>query len=69
MFSKNKKDGREEFPRARIEKGHVKLFPSEGSGRISGLHWANGLVRLAHDAQTVKEGDLVQYIPFSAWLD
>lgn len=64
-FSKNKKAGREEYLRARLnDEGAVEVFHSEGSGRISGLSWAEGLVRLNYEAQDVQVGDLVDYIPF-----
>ena len=40
-------------------------FGSEGSGRVSGLSWATGLVELPDDAQNIQPGDLVHFIPFS----
>ena len=47
-FSKTKKAGRREYLRARIAgDGRVGVFGSEGSGRISGLSWAEGLVETA----------------------
>ena len=64
-FEKSKKEGRTEYLRARVVDGKVSVFPSEGSGRVSGLSWANGLVQLDAPACTVKPGDLVRYIPFS----
>jgi molybdopterin molybdotransferase len=66
-FTKNKKDGRVEYLRARILDGTVEVFASEGSGRISGLSWATGLVRLPHEARKIREGDLVNYIPFESF--
>ena len=66
-FSKSKKDGRHEYLRARIEDGAVRIFASEGSGRVSGLSWATGLVELDHAAQTIKPGDLVPFIPFGSF--
>lgn len=64
-FAKNKKRGRMEFLRARRDGDAVEVFASEGSGRISGLSWADGLVALDHDAGPVKPGDPVRYLPFS----
>ncbi|PJI86426.1 molybdopterin molybdotransferase [Yoonia maricola] len=64
-FAKSKKAGRREYMRARLEDGHVAIFPSEGSGRVSGLSWATGLVELSDPAQKVALGDLVTYIPFN----
>ncbi|MFK7870159.1 MAG: molybdenum cofactor synthesis domain-containing protein [Roseobacter sp.] len=66
-FSKRKKDGRSEYLRARIREGRVETFASEGSGRISGLVWAEGLVALDHGAQQIEPGDLVRYIPFTSF--
>ena len=66
-FSKSKKAGRREYLRARIEGGQVTIFASEGSGRVSGLSWATGLVELGDPAQKVAHGDLVTYIPFNSF--
>ncbi|MEL6172318.1 MAG: molybdopterin-binding protein, partial [Pseudomonadota bacterium] len=63
-FSKSKKPGRREYLRARVRDGSVEVFHSEGSGRISGLSWAEGLVELPDGAVRIKPGDLVRYIPF-----
>jgi len=64
-FNKNKKEGRREYLRARYVDGQVEAFPSEGSGRVSGLSWATGLVELDDKARTVASGDLVRFIPFA----
>lgn len=64
-FEKNKKPGREEYLRARRRGDAVEVFKSEGSGRVSGLSWADGLVALDHDAGPIKKGMPVRYIPFS----
>ncbi|WP_353315036.1 gephyrin-like molybdotransferase Glp [Shimia sp. NS0008-38b] len=66
-FSKNKKAGRREYLRAKLVEGRVVVFKSEGSGRISGLSWAEGLVELPDEALDVQEGSLVDYYPFSAF--
>lgn len=66
-FSKRKKPGRREFLRARLtEDGAAEVFPSEGSGRISGLSWATGLVELPDGALEVTPGTPVRYIPYSS---
>ena len=65
-FSKSKKPGRREFLRARMRDGRAEVFASEGSGRISGLSWAEGLVELPDGALEVAEGDLVKFIPYAA---
>ncbi len=66
-FEKRKKGGRREYLRARIRNGAVEVFKSEGSARISGLSWAEGLVELPEDASTITKGDLVRYVPFSSF--
>ncbi|ETW13641.1 molybdopterin biosynthesis protein [Roseivivax marinus] len=66
-FEKRKKPGRREYLRARIRDGRAEVFPSEGSGRVSGLSWAEGLVELPDGALTVTQGDPVRYLPFSSF--
>ncbi len=67
-FTKRKKAGRREYLRARVTSdGQVEVFGSEGSGRISGLSWAEGLVELGDNAETVTPGKPVRYIPFSSF--
>ncbi|MBS8227385.1 molybdopterin-binding protein [Vannielia litorea] len=65
-FEKRKKPGRREFLRARMGPEGVEVFASEGSGRISGLTWAGGLVELPDGALEVKRGDPVRFIPYAA---
>ena len=64
-FAKRKKPGRREFLRARLRDGRAEVFASEGSGRISGLSWAEGLVDLPEEAATISPGDPVRYLPFA----
>ncbi|WP_367274378.1 gephyrin-like molybdotransferase Glp [uncultured Tateyamaria sp.] len=66
-FAKTKKAGRREFSRARIRDGQAEVFASEGSGRISGLSWAEGLVELPDEAMSVEQGDLVRFIPWAGF--
>jgi len=67
-FTKAKKAGRREYLRARVlEDGRVDVYKSEGSGRISGLSWADGLVVLGEAAQQINEGDLVRYMPYGSF--
>ena len=69
-FEKSKKHGREEYLRARLNRdGAVEVFKSEGSGRISGLSWSDGLVRLSHDAANISRGDMVTYLPYALWSE
>ncbi|MDW3224969.1 MAG: molybdopterin-binding protein [Paracoccaceae bacterium] len=66
-FSKNKKAGRTEYLRARMRNGHAEIFVSEGSGRISGLSWAEGFVELPEPAAQIGVGTMVRYIPFGSF--
>ena len=67
-FEKNKKAGRREYLRARVRDGQVEVFASEGSGRISGLSWAEGLVELPDGALTITRGDAVRFLPYTSFL-
>ncbi|MCK8463943.1 bifunctional molybdopterin-guanine dinucleotide biosynthesis adaptor protein MobB/molybdopterin molybdotransferase MoeA [Aliiroseovarius sp. S1339] len=67
-FSKTKKSGRREYLRARLnDDGHVEAFKSEGSGRISGLGWATGLVELPDEAAEITPGTMVRFLPYSGF--
>jgi molybdopterin molybdotransferase len=67
-FAKSKKAGRREYLRARIGvDGRVEVFSSEGSGRVSGLSWADGLVELPDQAIEIVPGTPVKYIPFTSF--
>jgi molybdopterin molybdotransferase len=66
-FEKRKKPGRREYLRARIRAGRAEVFKSEGSGRISGLSWAEGLVELPDGPAEIGPGDAVRYIPFTSF--
>ncbi len=65
-FEKDKKAGRVEYLRARLTSdGAAEVFRSEGSGRVSGLVWAQGFVELGTDARRIRPGDAVSYLPFA----
>jgi molybdopterin molybdotransferase len=66
-FEKRKKPGRREYLRARVREGQVEVFHSEGSGRISGLSWAEGLVEIEDGERHIKPGDLVRFIPYGSF--
>jgi molybdopterin molybdotransferase len=66
-FAKTKKPGRREYLRARLRDGRAEVFKSEGSGRVSGLSWAEGLVELPDGALRIDPGDTVRYIPFGSF--
>ncbi|MDP3960178.1 MAG: molybdopterin-binding protein [Pseudorhodobacter sp.] len=67
-FSKRKKAGRREYLRARINaEGRAEVFGSEGSGRISGLSWAGGLVELPDAAVDIVPGCAVRFLPYGSF--
>lgn len=67
-FAKRKKPGRREYLRARLNaQGAAEVFASEGSGRISGLSWAEGLVEIEDGARDISIGDPVRYLPFGSF--
>ncbi len=66
-FEKRKKAGRREYLRARVRDGRAEVFASEGSGRISGLSWAEGLVEIGDAARHIRPGDPVRFIPFGSF--
>lgn len=67
-FAKQKKPGRREYLRARLRAGRAEIFGSEGSGRISGLSWAEGLVELPDGAASIAPGDPVRFLPYGSLL-
>ena len=66
-FAKSKKPGRREYLRARLGTEGAEVFKSEGSGRISGLSWATGLVELPDGALEVGPGTPVTFYPYAAF--
>ena len=66
-FSKTKKAGRREYLRARRQGEAIEIFVSEGSGRISGLSWADGLVELPDEALEITPGIPIKYFPYSSF--
>ncbi|MEM7211439.1 MAG: gephyrin-like molybdotransferase Glp [Pseudomonadota bacterium] len=67
-FKKNKKPGRREYLRARLnDLGEAETFHSEGSGLIGGLSWSDGLVELPDEAVDVEPGTPVRYLPYAAF--
>ena len=66
-FTKAKRAGRREYLRARLDgRGCAEVFPSEGSGRISGIAWATGLVELPDEGVTVEPGMPVRFLSYAA---
>ena len=70
-FTQKKKAGRREFWRARLVEKNGRLvvakFPRDGSGLISSLREADGLIELGENVEEVRKGDEVDFIPFSAF--
>jgi molybdopterin molybdotransferase len=71
-FTQKKKVGRREFWRARLTndasgKVEVIKFPRDGSGLISSLREADGMIEVAEDIAEVTQGDLVAFIPFTSF--
>ncbi|TCJ15392.1 molybdopterin molybdenumtransferase MoeA [Parasulfuritortus cantonensis] len=58
---------RREYLRARYEDGRALLYPSQSSGVLTSLAWADGLVDIAAGA-TVKAGDPVAFLPMTELL-
>jgi molybdopterin molybdotransferase len=68
----NKKTGRREFWRGWIEHEPggdpvVRKFTRDGSGLITGLRSATGLIEIDEETASVQPGDMVQFIPFEAF--
>ena len=65
----DRKVGRREFWRGMLRETPAGLavdkFARDGSGLISGLRAADGLIDIPEDVPDVKEGDLVSFIPFT----
>jgi len=69
-FVMKKKPGRREYLRARLARGAdgrlwAEKILREGSGILTSLAEADGLVELAEDTMSVAHGDLVEFVPFS----
>ena len=68
-FDYEKKAGRREWLRARLERQGTAgpsavLFRPQGSGIINSLVQTHGLVEIAEDVTQVKAGELVDFLPF-----
>ncbi len=67
----DRKTGRREFWRGMLTTRHgvmaVDKFKRDGSGLISGLRAADGLIEIPEAVPGIKAGDLVAYIPFSTF--
>jgi molybdopterin molybdotransferase len=71
-FSMKKKAGRREYLRAKLVYGEdgdlrVRKIEQEGSGIITSLARADGLIEVAEDVTSISAGDFVQFMPFSGF--
>jgi molybdopterin molybdotransferase len=67
-FDWQRPDKRAEFLRGRISpQGGIELFPNQGSGVVTSLCWGDGLV-FNRPGQAIKQGDMVDFVPFAELL-
>ena len=64
-----KKPGRTEYQRGTVRRRtdggyEVEIIGNQGSGVLSSMSLANGLIVLSHDSASVAAGDLVDVLPF-----
>ena len=69
-FVMKKKPGRREYLRARLSRGPdgrlwAEKVLREGSGILTSLAEADGLVEVAEDSTGIAHGDPVEFVPFS----
>jgi molybdopterin molybdotransferase len=61
-------DKRREFLRVqRNAQGGLSLFPNQGSGVLTSVVWADGLVDNP-GGQAIARGDMVRFVPMTAWV-
>jgi molybdopterin molybdotransferase len=68
-----KKPGRTEYQRGIVSRGEdgqweVRITGAQGSGILSSMSAANGLVVLPHDSGNVQAGDWVELWPFDGLI-
>ena len=67
-FEWKRADKRNEFLRAKInQQGGLSLFSNQSSGVLTSTVWGDGLIDLPA-GQTIANGDMVRFIPFSGLL-
>ncbi len=64
---KSKKPDRREFVRGRLENGVAQRFVRDGSGLISSLTGSDGLIEIPEEVTTIRKGDAVAFIPWTAF--
>jgi len=70
---KHKKPDRREFMRGTIYKDEsnrrvLRKFGRDGSGLITGLREADGLIEVPEETTSIKSGDMLDFIPFSQFF-
>jgi molybdopterin molybdotransferase len=67
-FDWPKPDKRREFLRVqRNAQGGLSLYPNQGSGVLTSVVWADGLVDNP-GGQAIARGDMVRFVPMAAWV-
>lgn len=64
-FDLKKKPGRTEYPRARLAKGTAELIRRQGSGILTSLTDADGLLEIAPETTRIAPGDPVRFFTFA----
>ena len=71
-FAFRHKPGRREYPRARVKLVDGRLvaekYPTDGSGVLSSMVWADGLVEIPEDRGDIAAGETVDFLPFAEML-
>jgi molybdopterin molybdotransferase len=72
QFNWLKPDSRREFLRARLSqddngKSQVDIYKQQGSGVLMSTSWATGVIEVEENS-VIKQGDHVNYIPYSEFL-
>ncbi|MBI2235955.1 MAG: molybdopterin molybdotransferase MoeA [Magnetospirillum sp.] len=71
-FACRHKPGRREYPRARLTTAGGRLvaekYPTDGSGVLSSMVWADGLVEIPESRGDISPGDTVDFLPFAEML-
>ncbi len=72
-FGYAKKGGRREWLRSRLERGEdgaltAHKFARDGAGILTSMVESDGLIELAEDITQLREGDMVDFLPFAELL-
>ena len=67
-FSITSKPDRREFLRGILRDGAIDKFARDGSGLLSSLREADGLIEVPEDVTRIERGDPVSFLPWSSFL-